>query len=146
MRRNNLRVLSPILVAAIVALPILAALSVLPVPLANWKELVAVELFGVLGASFSVAITLTQSSLDERIPDQVIGSFITWMRPAIGAAAGVAAYVLLQVNMLQAVISTDFSASPAGMLAVAFIAGFSERLVIKALGAGLSTSKEKKET
>jgi 8-oxo-dGTP pyrophosphatase MutT (NUDIX family) len=143
LRRNNLRVLTPILLLGIVAMPFLAWLSILPGPVSNWKELVAVELFGVLGASFSVAITLTQSSLDEKIPDQVIGSFLTWMRPAIGAVAAVAAYVLMHAKILQTVISTELTGSIAGMLAVAFIAGFSERLVIKAI-ASTTAGKDKK--
>jgi 8-oxo-dGTP pyrophosphatase MutT (NUDIX family) len=143
LRRSNLRVLTPILLFGIIAIPFLAWLSILPVPVSNWKELIAVELFGVMGASFSVAITLTQSSLEDKIPDQVIGSFLTWMRPAIGAVAAVAAYILMHAKILQAVISTDLTGSTAGVLAVAFIAGFSERLVIKAI-AGTTASKDKK--
>jgi ADP-ribose pyrophosphatase YjhB (NUDIX family) len=143
LRRSNLRVLTPILLFGIIAIPLLAWLSILPGFLSNWKELVAVELFGVMGASFSVAITLTQGSLEDRIPDQVIGSFLTWMRPAIGAVAAVAAYVMMHANILQAVISKELTGSTAGMLAVAFIAGFSERLVIRAI-VGTTAAKDKK--
>jgi len=143
LRRSNLRVLTPILLFGIIAIPFLAWWSILPAPVSNWKELIAVELFGVLGASFSVAITLTQGSLEDRIPDQVIGSFLTWMRPAIGAVAAVAAYIMMHAKILQAVISTDLTGSTAGMLAVAFIAGFSERLVIRAI-VGTTAAKDKK--
>lgn len=129
-RRGNLLILFLIIVLTVLVLPILAALGYLPVPICDWKSLLSVALFGVLGATFSVALTLTRRSIDAKIPEQVLGSFVTWMRPAIGAAAAMAAYVFLQAGFLN--VGSTLKSAPA-ILAIAFIAGFSERLVVKAI-------------
>jgi hypothetical protein len=144
-RRKNLKIMTRILAAAIVIIPVLAILFDLPEPLDNWKNIIAVELFGILGASFTTAKTLTKSSLRVKIPDQVITNYVTSLRSLIGAAAGLAAYAFLQANVFENVISTTVTGSTAGMLAVAFIAGFSERFVIKAV-TDLPAPEKKKET
>jgi hypothetical protein len=46
-----------------------------------------VILAGILGAGVSVAQSLLSTDVSAKIPAQQIGSFLVWMRPAIGAAA-----------------------------------------------------------
>jgi len=133
LRRKNLGIMIWILTPAILIIPLLSGLGLLPYPLADWRHLLAVELFGVLGAAFTTALTLTKSSLGEKIPDRVIGTSVTGLRALIGAAAALAAYAFLEADIFQNVISSSVTESSAGIMAIAFIAGFSERFVIKAI-------------
>jgi hypothetical protein len=130
LRRRNLIILLGIILVSMALIPILSFLAVFPKPFNDWRIFLLVELFGVLGATFSVALTLTKRSVDARIPDQILGSFVTWMRPAIGALAAVAAYVFLQADLI---FKDDFNKLSI-ILSIAFIAGFSERLVINTIG------------
>jgi len=133
LRRRNLEIMIWILIPAILIIPLLSGLGLLPSPLTDWRQLLAVEIFGVLGAAFTTALTLTKSSLGERIPDRVIGTSVTGLRALIGAAAALAAYAFLEADIFQNVISPSVTESSAGIMAIAFIAGFSERFVIKAI-------------
>lgn len=128
-RRTNLKRMFLILASIALLLPLLACWEVLPDPLSRPGTLIALEGFGALGAAFSVAISLTSRPLTDKIPEQLLGSFITWMRPVIGAVAALAAYVLLHAGWLPELL-TDMEQSFAAMLALAFLAGFSERLVV----------------
>lgn len=127
-RRRNMLILFFILAAINLILPVLSAFGYLPFPLDQWNILLSIELFGFLGASLSVALTITRRSIDAKVPEQVIGAFVTWMRPAIGAAAAIATYVFLRAGLLD-LFSVDLSSTSA-VLAIAFISGFSERLII----------------
>lgn len=131
LRRANLFKLFFVLIFGVIALPILTKYSFLSDKIGDWKTVVAIELFGILGASLSVALTLTRRSIDSKIPDQVIGSFVTWMRPAIGAIAAVAAYIFLQTGIVDNIVGPVLKGSNEGMLAVAFVAGFSERIIMR---------------
>jgi 8-oxo-dGTP pyrophosphatase MutT (NUDIX family) len=97
-------------------------------PLGDWRMLAAVALFGVMGASFSAFLSLARTSIQSRIPEQIVHSSITLMRPLLGAAAAVAVYVFLQSGLLNFV-----DLSPAMLLAFSFAAGFSERLLIQSV-------------
>lgn len=143
-RRRNLKIVMWILTAALIAIPLLAMFRFMPEPFVEWKRLIGVELFGILGAGFTTAITLTKSSLGDKIPDQVISVFITGLRSLIGASAALASYAFLNAKILDNVISSTVTESFAGLLAVAFIAGFSERFVIKAISE-LPRPEEQKE-
>jgi len=89
--------------------------------------LLSVMLMGALGASFSVAMSLTHKDTSASIPEQRLGSFITWMRPIVGAAAALAAYIFMAAEIMGFVVKGDFSSTA---LAFAFIAGFSERFIV----------------
>lgn len=97
---------------------------------ANWKMLAAVELVGILGAALSVASSLLRSTVDTSIPQQVLSSVVIWMRPAIGAATALAAYVFLKAGLVPAAIRPN---STAAALVIAFVAGFSERFITGAV-------------
>ena len=126
-RERSLKVAFFVLTATVVAGPLLA--RVFRTEALNWKMLAAVEFFGVLGAALSVASSLTRSSVDATIPQQVLGSAVTWMRPAIGAGAALAAYLFLQAGLLPALKPV----STLTALVVAFVAGFSERFIAGAV-------------
>jgi 8-oxo-dGTP diphosphatase len=136
LRRSNFYRLFIVVFVSVALLPIFAGLEFFPDPLNNWKTLIAVVFFGVLGATFSVGRMLSVKSLNGDIPDQIIGTFVTWMRPAIGALSAIAVYIFVQGDILKPVISAEFQSivkGNVGVLGLAFIAGFSERLVIKTI-------------
>lgn len=135
MRRTQLRFVWATLILFVAVLPLLAWGGIAPGAFGDWKTVLVVELFGTLGALFSVAITLTSQSVRARIPDQVVASFVTWMRPAIGAAAAVVGYLLFRGGLLIGVFQGDAASTDPSIavLLISFVSGFSERLVIGAL-------------
>lgn len=133
LRKKNLKTVFIALIAAMLSLLVFAAKGYLPDEMGSWKMLASVALLGILGATFSIANTLTKRSINAKIPDQKIGGFVTWMRPAIGAAAAMAAYMLMKAGVMGNIITLDLT-SDLAILAIAFIAGFSERLVINTIG------------
>jgi hypothetical protein len=96
-------------------------------------RLVTVVLLGVIGASLSVAQTIAASDVNTKIAAQQVGAFMAWMRPAIGATAAVAAYVLLLANTKLKVLSVDLSQDFSLVAVIALVAGFSERFIVGAL-------------
>src|SRR5207249_3683747 len=98
LRRRSLMQLFLLLLVAIAVTIVLSALGALPEPLAETSILIAVVLFGALGASVSVAQGLLTLDLTAKIPAQQLGSFVVWMRPTIGAAAALLVFVLLHAN------------------------------------------------
>lgn len=124
-RARSLKVAFFVLAVIVIAAPLLARIFWTR----EWKMLAAVEFIGVLGAALSVASSLTRSSVDASIPQQVLASVVTWMRPAIGAGAALAAYLFLRAGLVPALKPT----STAAALVIAFIAGFSERFIAGAV-------------
>jgi hypothetical protein len=84
-----------------------------------------------LGAVLSVARGLLVADISAKIPAQQIGSFVIWMRPAIGAAAALISFVLLNAKVFT-VMDWD-PASPTIIFTVAVVAGFSERFIVGAI-------------
>lgn len=89
-----------------------------------------VTLFGALGATFSGLLSLQRvKRTSGKVPDVVLSVWFTLMRPAIGAAAAVVVF-LAQVSG-----AIGFAAdSMASVLLVAFVAGFSDALVVRVVG------------
>ena len=56
-----------------------------------------------------------------------------WMRPAIGAASALIAVKLVEAGSTLHVFNDKFSANPAAILVIAFVAGFSERFISQAI-------------
>jgi hypothetical protein len=144
-RGRNLKIAFFTLSVIVVGLPfiwgwVLRNALGLQVTTVDWRRIVAIELTGIFGASFSVASSLTKSSVDEKIPQQMLGSVVTWMRPMMGAAAALVAYPLFKAGVLPAIISADPNSTLAAFV-VAFVAGFSERFIIGAVGAILPEKK-----
>lgn len=130
--RQQLNILGLILGLALASVLLLSMSDALDSPPggADWRTLLAIGLFGVLGASFSAILSLARTSTQSRIPEQVVNSTVTAMRPLLGAAAALAVYVFLESKFINLEVTTW-----AGILAIAFASGFSERLVIGAVEA-----------
>ena len=88
---------------------------------------------GLLGASFSLAYTMTSSPIDVKIPDQIMGAMITVIRLAIGGTASFIALLILKTEMLEALLSEKLLTGNFGFLVIAFIAGFSERWIVNVI-------------
>lgn len=102
-----------------------------------------VALFGSVGACLSAIQSLGRQTAGSRIPEHVASSLITIARPALGAAAALGVYVIA----VSGAFNIDFSKEQAHLtvLGLGFAAGFSERLVVSAVGAatgGQSRSKD----
>lgn len=82
-------------------------------------------LVGTLGGCLSAFQTYTANALEARIPEIYTNAVLTVLRPLIGGAAGVLAFIFLVSGLISVTVEKN-----AGILAVAFVAGFSERLVL----------------
>lgn len=135
LRRRSLFQLFLLLWSGVFICTGLSALGVLPAPFNNVQHVAAVIVFGILGATLSVALGLLRADVSAKIPAQQIGSFIVWMRPAIGAAAALVAFALLHANTkLHILNTTTFDPNDFSVIAViAFVAGFSERFIVGAI-------------
>jgi hypothetical protein len=99
----------------------------------HWGDprlLASVLLFGLMGAAFSALISLASQSAAQTIPEQVFTYRITLARQAVGLLSALAVYVLVASEFLQI---GKLPVTPALVLLAAFGAGFSERLVVRAL-------------
>jgi hypothetical protein len=99
----------------------------------SFGRLVTVILLGMLGASLSVAQTVVASDINAKIPSQLVGAFMVWMRPVIGATAAVVAYVLLLANEHMKIFEPTLAQNFKVVCVIALVAGFSERFIVGAL-------------
>ena len=91
---------------------------------------VAVVLFGALGGTLSVLLTLGNAPSDSRIPEAINTHRGYILRPFLGAAAALVTLLFLAAGIL------DFGViSNAKVLTISFIAGFSERFLLSAVSA-----------
>jgi len=94
------------------------------------KFLMGVIMFGVMGGAFSAIMSLSKTSAKKRIPEQIVDSYVTLLRPALGAAGALVVYLFISMKLLDITLTSG----PA-FLAIAFVAGFSERLVVRGVKA-----------
>lgn len=94
----------------------------------NWEMLLAVMLFGILGASVSASISLAQMGTRKNIPDLIAHNTVTMMRILIGAGSAVAIYTFVISGLI-----TYGSNSTALVLAISFISGWTERFIKRAV-------------
>jgi hypothetical protein len=131
-RRWHLTILLVVLLAVLSVLISMAfvwgiRMNSAPAP-EDWRMLALAALLGAAGASLTAILSVARSGVSDRIPEQIVGSGITMLRPAIGAAGAIAAFLLMQSGFI------DFGPlSTARVSAIAFAAGFSEHLVVKGL-------------
>ena len=133
LRRRHLRSLFALLCVTIGVTVVLAWRPGLGEYLGTLRQVVAVILFGALGAALSVAQSLITLDISAKIPAQQIGAFVVWMRPAIGAAAALVVLALLRANEHLHVLG-GFALNPAIIGVFALLAGYSERFIVGALG------------
>lgn len=141
LRRRHLRQLFGILCLAIAVCMVASYKDLLPQSYNNTRQLGFVILFGVLGACISVGQGLLSSEVSVKIPAQQIGAFVVWMRPAIGAAAALAALAVLDANKAVNILNLQDQqwSNVVGLLALA--AGYSERFIVGAIEKLSSTTK-----
>ena len=100
----------------------------------------SILVFGAIGAAFSALRSLSASKDESRTPEHLMTTWLTWIRPIIGAMSAMIVVFATMGGLLPAL-----KAEPAQVaylvLAISVAAGFSERLVIKAISAGAG-SKE----
>ena len=132
LRRRHLVLLCLILWAALAICFAGSLFGMLPEFLDKSSLVAAVLIFGVLGASVSVAQSLVDDRINSRIPMQQVGSFLIWMRPGIGAAAALVVLAILKANIQLKILQADAVGDPV-IVALAFAAGLSERFIVGAV-------------
>ena len=129
--------LSVLLIAALIGAGVLGLLGSLTfdAPL-QAVSISVVMLFGAMGALVSALTSTVVRPKGMRIPDQIGQLVLAPSRPAVGAAAAVLALLLLHSGLLAL-------PGPGGAtaLAAAFVAGTSERLVLRAMSAAVRNSR-----
>jgi hypothetical protein len=96
---------------------------------------VGVLLFGLLGGSISSLFHIRDSSVNTRIPEIISHNFVTVVRVIIGGGSALVIFIFLE-SELSGLILQDIDLKPANpftYLAFAFLAGFTERLLLKAV-------------
>lgn len=132
LRRRHLFHLFLLLFLSLLICLLLSILGQLPEPFADPKLVAAVLLFGALGAGVSVSQGLLAPEISAKIPAQQIGAFVVWMRPAIGATAALMALVILNANDAFKFFAWK-TTHPGVIIAIAFVAGYSERFIVGAV-------------
>jgi hypothetical protein len=99
----------------------------------SWQTLLLVLLFGILGASFSATLKLPTDIGKSKIPEFATSLAITLARTILGATPALAAYAFLRSGLFTIGANGGDETPIAVALAVAFGAGFSERLVLRML-------------
>jgi hypothetical protein len=99
-------------------------------PLDNPCFLGSALLFGVMGAVFSALTSFFTRVASQTIPEQAFSNRVTLARLAVGALSALVVYVALASGLISV---GKLNMTPPLLLVVAFAAGFSERLVIRAL-------------
>jgi len=131
MLRDHLRNLLLISVTALVVFLALVGLAGTPInqwPEWDWKTLLAVLLFGVLGACLSATRKVSGESAASKIPELATATSVTVARTILGGIPALVIYAMLRAKLIQTA-----NLEMPQMLVFAFAAGFSERLVLKVL-------------
>jgi hypothetical protein len=104
----------------------------------EWKMLMSVALFGLLGGTFSAVLKVPASAQSSRIPELVQTFRLTLLRVSMGTISAIVIYIFLKSQFAADLLKMKFSeVLPYTYYAISFAAGFSERLVLKAVGAVL---------
>ena len=96
-----------------------------------WENLAAVALAGALGGVVSAMFQLSRVG-EAKIPDALLYGLITSGRPLLGAASALFIYFVMQAKLISFFNVPTGSGLEAGVV-VGFVAGFTERLVLKAV-------------
>jgi len=102
----------------------------------NWAAILAVMIFGLLGASFSCAQSLIGETGARSIPERVADHYVTITRVFSGAIVGLASY---SFHISKAFTIKGLEDSIGAAFAIAFIFGYTgEKLVARVANAGSS--------
>jgi hypothetical protein len=97
----------------------------------NLESLLAVAFFGALGGSISGIYsykTIDWKNNEER-PVQILNKYLTLTKPLVGAAAAIVVLVFVSTGFINLETTEAYQ-----YLAIAFVSGFSERLITGAVG------------
>lgn len=140
--RSQLRILVGIAAAAVLLWWWCCACTVLGLPddprISEPSLLLSVLLFGLMGAAFSALTSSFAQSASQTIPEQAFNYRVTLARQAVGMLSALVAYVALASGSIRV---AELTLKAPLYLVVAFAAGFSERLVIRALDRLASSTK-----
>lgn len=126
--RFQLKILVPVALALIgSSIWILTNLSG-QIEINNASLLFSVVLFGAMGGTVSGIISISRGTVRGKIPDQLLNSWLTIIRPLFGAMSALAISVFLLSGLIQ---FGDLTHNL--ILAISFVAGFSERLLLRAI-------------
>ena len=108
------------------------------------QTLVPVALFGLLGAIISAIIKFPNSSQVSRIPEIAASLSVTLLRIFMGGASAIVVFVFLGSNLARNVFTfaNPESITSNTIFALSIVAGFSERLVTRAIEAVSDPKKE----
>ena len=98
------------------------------IEISNTSLLSSVAIFGATGGTVSGIISTARGTVKGKIPDQLLNSWVTIIRPLFGAMSALAVSVFLLSGLIQFGDLTYNST-----LAISFVAGFSERLLLRAV-------------
>ncbi len=142
--RNHVARLVLILALLLSTLFALLWLEILPTPDVlekappDYKEdlwmFLTVALFGLLGGTLSAMLKAPESTKSSRIPELTATTRITLLRLCMSAAAAIVIYVFLESDLSDPFLGSLEDIKPYTIFAVSFVAGFTERLVMRAVG------------
>jgi hypothetical protein len=123
--------------AGIMGLLYLGHLPLGPELPSTFYSFVGVMLFGNLGGTISAMLRASDTTSSARIPEITSATRVTFMRILMGGASAVIIYLALK-SQLTGVFSQELAATmkaltPQTTYVIAFVAGFSERLVLTAV-------------
>ncbi len=95
-----------------------------------YAALASVALFGLLGATVSAVLATPAQPGSTRIPETTSTLRVTVLRLLMGPAAAILLYFVWESKLAKAIFRFD-TPDAYTMLAIAFVAGFSERLVLR---------------
>jgi 8-oxo-dGTP pyrophosphatase MutT (NUDIX family) len=110
-------------------------------------RLASAALFGLLGAAFSAFLRANSISQSARIPETVSAIRVTLMRLLLGAASAIFLYFVIKANILnlfEQSIGKGLTTAPQTLYVISFVAGFTERLVLRAVEQVIGTDKNAK--
>ncbi len=96
--------------------------------------LVAVALFGLFGGVISAALKVPSSTNDANVPETVASGWVTILRMATGAGSAVIVYIALKSGLAGFFNIPAENMSYYTIYTISFVAGFSERLVLRVVG------------
>lgn len=143
LRRGHAVRMALVLVAIVIAILLLAWRGILPSD--GWtigpggeidlfKALVSVVVLGLLGATVSAVVAAPDPRASTRIPETASTVRVTVLRLFMGPAAAILIYLVANSKLSKTIFRFD-AADPFTMLVIAFVAGFSERLVLRVVQA-----------
>jgi 8-oxo-dGTP diphosphatase len=98
----------------------------------NLIPIVGVALFGLLGGTYSAVLKVPPSAVSSRIPELSHSLRLTLLRVLVGAASAILLFEFLQSDFLGSLFEVGMRHKETYYV-IAFVSGFSERLVLKAV-------------